>query len=224
MRWALRGFLAVEVVFLVVVVWMGMVADSPRSAFLHVVAGIYGTILTIFIHCLALFYLNGTARAMRQATKDFPDLHAEYVGLAKSFRRRAYPPATFALLLILVASYLGGWVHTEVIGAFKPRFEMGEQFVRDGAPEGAVPPLAADELARLRELARKEHGSLGELRRAVEASLEFPVREVTLWWIHLLAVGVALAANLWAFYREVNIVDANVMAIRRLNEILSGRG
>jgi hypothetical protein len=222
----LKLLVTAEIGLLAAVAYLGVMIGSVESARGHATAGIIATIGAAFIHCLFLFYLNGCARAIKDAAGPHPDLLAEFVPFTRRLRKRAYPPATAAILLILASLWSGGWVHSELLGAHKPRVDAAVAFV--GADGDELPPelafLPAEAAARLRAL--REDGRRGDhalLGRAVEPLVPFPVRSVPFWWVHLAVLAAALPVNLAVFVRELDLVAENAAGVRRLDAVLAGR-
>ncbi len=207
--------------------YLGLSVQTVPGALAHVNSGILATVVVVFLHCLFLFYLNGTARAVKDAVAGDEGLAAEFVPVTRSLRRRAYPPATWSILLILAASFAGGYVHTELLGIHKPRLDAAASYVLAGDDAPGVPAdlqfLSADELERLRAVDIESHESEVDLRRALDEVVPAPARGFPLWWIHLALLVIALPVNFWAFFRELELVGENAVAIRRLNALLAER-
>jgi hypothetical protein len=221
----LKALLTAEALVLAWLAYLGLAIESSETTALHVNAGIFATILTVFVHCLVLFYLNGCARAIKHAIDGDADLIAEYVPLTRRLRQRAYPPATFALLGILAAAYSGGWVHGNLIAAFHDRLVEADRFIKATESERATGDfglLAADERQRL--LAVPPASVTTEnVARELGPLLVYPVRDTRGWWVHLALLVMALGANVWAFYVEIGVIRENAAGVRKLNAILGER-
>ena len=97
--------------------------DSVRGNLMrHWTLGLGSTVLTCFIHCLVMFYLIGSGKDIREAVEDDPALLARWVPETKRLKKRTFPAATFAILLMIVAALAGGEVHSRVIRPDGPPF------------------------------------------------------------------------------------------------------
>jgi len=63
------------------------------------------------------------------------------------------------------------------------------------------------------------HSRLISASGAVDAPL--PIRGVSVWWLHLVVVSLALVGNIWAFIAEFRAAKANRAAIQELNRLLT---
>lgn len=223
----LKLLITVALGVLAAVAYLGLMIDRVASASSHVTSGIFASVVIVFIHCLFLFYLNGTARAIKDAVgQSHPDLHDEFIGLTRRVRNRAYPPSTFAILLILIAAFAGAYVHSDLLALYNPRVESLATFLQSvdrGTPPPVFETLDNDTREQLLAIDVEAQRSRDALLRSIEKILPFPVREPTFWWLHLVVLGVALPVNFWAFFRTLELVSENSAGIRRLNAILEER-
>jgi TRAP-type C4-dicarboxylate transport system permease small subunit len=107
--------MAIDSVFIAATAVMGLGLDDQASMMSHYVAGMFTSILTCFIHVLVLFYLIGTGKDVREAVGDYPDLKERYWPWTRRQKRRAFPPACFATVLIIVATLMGAEVHSRLL-------------------------------------------------------------------------------------------------------------
>ena len=96
---------------------LGMTLSDSASIYRHYVLGMAASMFTCFIHVLVLFYLIGTGKDVRDAVEGAADLEETYVPLTRRLKRRVFPPACFAIALMVVATLMGGEVHSRLLAA-----------------------------------------------------------------------------------------------------------
>jgi hypothetical protein len=96
---------------------LGMTLSDSASIYRHYVLGMAASMFTCFIHVLVLFYLIGTGKDLRDAVEGVPDLVETYVPMTRRLKRRVFPPACFAIALMVVATLMGGEVHSRLLAA-----------------------------------------------------------------------------------------------------------
>jgi len=106
---------ALDIALLAVAAAVGITLDGREAMLLHFKLGLLGSAFTCFLHVLVLFYLIGTGKDIRDAVEDFEDLRARFVPWTRAQKRRAFPPACFAIVLLIVATLMGGEVHSRVL-------------------------------------------------------------------------------------------------------------
>jgi TRAP-type C4-dicarboxylate transport system permease small subunit len=111
----LTVLMAIDVVFIAATAVMGLGLTDQASMMQHYVAGMLTSMLTCFIHVLVLFYLIGTGKDIREAVEEDPDLKERYWPWTRRQKRRAFPPACFAIVLMIVATLMGGEVHSRLL-------------------------------------------------------------------------------------------------------------
>ena len=88
---------------------------SPESGVgLHLLVGLFSSLLVLFSHCWIMFYLIGTGKAVKSAVAEHglsPDLSARTI----EFKNRSYPWLMIAMGLVMVTFIVGGGVATRVI-------------------------------------------------------------------------------------------------------------
>lgn len=95
----------------------GVGLEGRETMMMHFKLGIVTAILTCFIHVLALFYFIGTGKDIRDAVEGHAELRERFVPWTRLQKRRVFPPACLAITLVIVATLLGGEVHSRVLGA-----------------------------------------------------------------------------------------------------------
>lgn len=111
----LTVLMAIDVVFIAATAVMGLGLADEASMMRHYVAGMLTSMVTCFIHVLVLFYLIGTGKDIREAVADDPGLKERYWPWTRRQKRRAFPPACFALVFMIVATLMGGEVHSRLL-------------------------------------------------------------------------------------------------------------
>lgn len=96
---------------------VGFTLDGKPAMDLHFKLGLLSSFLTCFIHVLVLFYFIGTGKDIRDAVDDHPQLAARFVPWTRAQKRRVFPPACFSLAFIILATLLGGEVHSRILAA-----------------------------------------------------------------------------------------------------------
>ncbi len=94
---------------------LGIALDGRETMMRHFTFALLTSSFTCFIHVLCLFYLIGTGKDVRDAVEEHEDLRAKFVPWTRSQKRRLFPPACFAVTLIIVATLMGGEVHSRVL-------------------------------------------------------------------------------------------------------------
>ncbi|MBI4585585.1 MAG: hypothetical protein HY717_16345 [Planctomycetes bacterium] len=175
MNLILKFLLLIEAFLLAGVIYLGLEADSAQSTNLHASIGIASAIYTLFIHCLALFYLIGSHRAIKQVVTGIPEFEQEYIPLIRRMKKRMFPLATFALIAILIASFAGGWVHSEILAARNPSAQFPVRAVPGWWLHLALlfPALFINLWAFLREIqvVGENVGAIEQLNRKLAESL-----------------------------------------------------
>ncbi|HVR76209.1 MAG TPA: hypothetical protein VMT52_17900 [Planctomycetota bacterium] len=96
---------------------VGFTLDGKPAMDLHFKLGLLASFLTCFIHVLVIFYFIGTGKDIRDAVEDHPQLAKRYVPWTRTQKRRVFPPACFSLTFIILATLLGGEVHSRILAA-----------------------------------------------------------------------------------------------------------
>lgn len=73
----------------------------------HLLISLISAFLSISAHCLVFGIFTGAGKDTREIVQDL-HLNPEFVGQTKSFRKITFPPALYAILLILITAILGG--------------------------------------------------------------------------------------------------------------------
>jgi hypothetical protein len=113
----LRILIALDIALLAGTAALGIGVSDASSIYEHYVLGMAASMFTCFIHVLVLFYLIGTGKDIRDAVEDIPELAGTYVPLTRRLKKRVFPPACFAIALMVVATLMGGEVHSRLLAA-----------------------------------------------------------------------------------------------------------
>lgn len=79
------------------------------SASHHLLLGLTAALLTVSLHCLIFGIFTGAGKDTRELVQDLK-LNQEYVGSTKAFRKVAFPPALYAIFLVILTTTFGGAV------------------------------------------------------------------------------------------------------------------
>lgn len=81
---------------------------------LHLLVGLFSSLLILFSHSWIMFYLIGTGKAVKTAVADH-DLDTGFVARTVEFKNRSYPWLMGAIGVVMAAFIVGGGVATRVI-------------------------------------------------------------------------------------------------------------
>lgn len=109
--------ISIDAALLAMTATIGITLEGQASLLLHFKAGLVSSMFTCFIHVLVLFYLIGTGKDVRDAVEDSPDLSARYVPWTREQKRKVFPPACFSTALMIIATLMGGEIHSRVLAA-----------------------------------------------------------------------------------------------------------
>jgi len=84
------------------------------STSLHVLVGVFGTMLNLLAHSLMMFYLIGKGKAVREAVTEGL-LAGDYVQRISRLRAPVFSRATLAMALTMTAAILGASVDVRVL-------------------------------------------------------------------------------------------------------------
>lgn len=112
----LTVLIVIDGLLLALTATLGITLDGREAMLNHFSMGLFTSSFTCFIHVLCLFYLIGTGKDVRDAVEDHDDLRSRFVPWTREQKRRLFPPACFALVLIIVATLMGAEVHSRVLG------------------------------------------------------------------------------------------------------------
>ena len=73
----------------------------------HLLMGLTAVMLSVSAHCLIFGIFTGSGKDTRELVQDL-SLDPEFAARTKAFRRVVFPPALYAILLLVVSSVLGG--------------------------------------------------------------------------------------------------------------------
>lgn len=80
------------------------IAFSPE---VHLVVGLGAAVLTVSLHCLVFAIFTGSGKDTREIVQDL-HLDKDFVARTKRFKKDVFPPALYAILLLVVTTTLGG--------------------------------------------------------------------------------------------------------------------
>jgi hypothetical protein len=95
---------------------VGMRPDQGSTS-LHVLFGVFGTMLNLLAHSLMMFYLLGKGKAVREAVAEAA-LGGDYVQRISRLRGPVFSRATLAMALTMTAAILGASVDVRVMPAW----------------------------------------------------------------------------------------------------------
>jgi precorrin-3B methylase len=90
---------------------------DPASTSLHVLFGVFGTMLNLLAHSLMMFYMIGKGKAVREAVAESA-LDGDYVQRISRLRAPVFSRATLAMALTMAAAILGASVDVGVMPAW----------------------------------------------------------------------------------------------------------
>ena len=107
--------IALDAVVLCLTAALGVTLDGREAVLLHFNMGLLAAMLTCFIHILVLFYFIGTGKDIREAIESDPELKKRYLPWTREQKRHVFPPACLALSLMIIATLMGGEIHSRLI-------------------------------------------------------------------------------------------------------------
>ena len=93
---------------------LGFTSATSVDIFFHTSLGIFSTLLTLLAHSMAMFYLIGKGKAVREAVTE-GQLSPELYATVARVRRPVFSIATIAMALTMATAIFGGGVDTGVI-------------------------------------------------------------------------------------------------------------
>ena len=91
-------------------------ADEASTS-LHVLFGVFGTMLNLLAHSLMMFYLIGKGKAVREAVAEGA-IAGDYVQRISRLRAPVFSRATLAMALTMTAAIMGASVDVRVMPAW----------------------------------------------------------------------------------------------------------
>src|SRR5689334_16818382 len=86
----------------------GGLEDLTRPTYLiHFYLGLFGAILTLLVHCLIFTYFLGTGRWVKEVGLAYGLPDAPLPKLTRELKRRTFPPALTAMLVIIATAAAG---------------------------------------------------------------------------------------------------------------------
>jgi amino acid transporter len=102
-------------IFFAVTAALGITLSGSGSILRHNSLGLLTAMFTCFLHVLVLFYFIGTGKDIREAVEADPELRSRFVPWTRAQKRRVFPRATLSILLTIVATLMGGEVHSRIL-------------------------------------------------------------------------------------------------------------
>ena len=90
---------------------------DPASTSLHVLVGVFATMLNLLAHSLMMFYLIGKGKAIREAVAEGA-LDGDYVQRISRLRAPVFSRAPLAMAMTMAAAILGASVDVRVMPAW----------------------------------------------------------------------------------------------------------
>ena len=87
--------------------WLAQGAGSQNY---HFVTGLFTSFLSIFAHCMSMFYFIGTGKMVQQAVAEHR-LDEGYTTEARGLKTRHFPLASFTIAATMATPVLGGAAH-----------------------------------------------------------------------------------------------------------------
>jgi hypothetical protein len=78
----------------------------------HILISLGATAFSVFSHCMTMMYVTAIGRMIRQSVER-RRLDTGYVEQAKAYRGTIFRSATFAMLMVMLQTILGGGAHTK---------------------------------------------------------------------------------------------------------------
>ena len=90
---------------------MGWLAPSY-----HMVVGIGAGLYLILVHCFIFALFTGSGKDIRLMSQDYPELGSDFLKQSRSFKKKVFPHALYAIFGVLILAVLGGagsvWAHS----------------------------------------------------------------------------------------------------------------
>lgn len=96
--------------------FLGLTTAGPADVFRHTSFGIFSTLITLLAHSMAMFYLIGKGKAVREAATE-GGLSPDFYRAVATARRPVFLIATVAMVLTMATAIFGGGVDTNVVPA-----------------------------------------------------------------------------------------------------------
>ena len=113
---ALVTLTALSIIGITAAFIVAMRADDASTS-LHVLFGVFGTMLNLLAHSLMMFYLIGKGKAVREAVAEGA-IGGDYVQRISRLRAPVFARATLAMALTMTAAILGASVDVRVMPAW----------------------------------------------------------------------------------------------------------
>lgn len=111
---ALTTALLLSIGGLIASVVFGHTAATSDEVVRHVTLAVFVTMMTLLTHSMAMFYLIGKGKAIREAVHE-GQLSNEFIAETSRVRRPVFSIGTAAIGATMVAAIVGGGVDTDVL-------------------------------------------------------------------------------------------------------------
>lgn len=110
------GFLFLATVALLA--WMTIqgyrTSAGDLNAGVHIKFALFGIIIVLFTHTMALFYFVGTGSRIKKVVQQY-GLPPDFIHRTRIFKSRLFPWLTFSPIVTMIAFIIGGGAHTRVL-------------------------------------------------------------------------------------------------------------
>lgn len=96
---------------------LGFQVDLATGIGLHLLVGLFSSLLILFSHSWIMFYLIGTGKAVKTAVADH-DLDPEFIARTIELKNRSYGWLMAAIGVVMAVFIVGGGVATRVVPAW----------------------------------------------------------------------------------------------------------
>lgn len=93
---------------------IGFQVNLESGIGLHLLVGLFSSLLILFSHSWIMFYLIGTGKAVKTAVADH-ELDTGFIARTVELKNRSYPWLMAAIGLVMAAFIVGGGVATRVV-------------------------------------------------------------------------------------------------------------
>ncbi|MBI4431345.1 MAG: hypothetical protein HY587_06510 [Candidatus Omnitrophica bacterium] len=80
----------------------------------HILAGLFVTLFTCFVHSIIFIYFLGTGKSIKTACDEYK-IEGDFVRMTRKLKGRSFPFALFGSLAMMAAAFTGGAAATEAV-------------------------------------------------------------------------------------------------------------
>lgn len=96
--------------------WKSKLNEADSTYALHVFLGIVASTTTLGVHCLIFIYFLGTGRWVKEVALAYKIPDEPLPRLTRELKRKAFPAALFAMLIVIATTSAGAWVAVTATG------------------------------------------------------------------------------------------------------------